>query len=108
MYTTTQVVDATPIHGMCGVLGVVAPACFATPKMYAQTYGVSGSRADRCAGIFYGGSGESLAASLIFLAALVAWVALLVSAVFRAETRLVAVGFRCAADPSAARTAAAW
>lgn len=43
-----DVVDATPIHGFCGLLGLVMASCFATQKNYREVYGVSVSPCFEC------------------------------------------------------------
>ena len=78
-----DVVDATPVHGACGLLGLIAAAFFATKSNYQQVYGVSDDTAERCAGLFYGGSGASLAASIVFALLVICWVFITCSAVFQ-------------------------
>jgi len=77
-----DVVDATAIHGFCGALGVLLAALFTTPENYLQVYGSSKGRADKCAGVFYGGDGTSLATALIFVLVVVAWTTLSVGFIF--------------------------
>jgi Amt family ammonium transporter len=66
-----DVVGAVPVHGFCGIWGVIAPGLFASSKQYANAY--YSSRADKCAGIFYGGDGSSLGANAVFILAVIAW-----------------------------------
>ncbi|CAM9173000.1 unnamed protein product, partial [Hapterophycus canaliculatus] len=67
-----DVVDAAPIHFFCGIWGVVAASLFATKDNYANVY--SAERADKCAGVFYGGDGSSLAVGVVFMLALTGWI----------------------------------
>ena len=67
-----DVVGSIPIHGFCGLWGVLAASLFATPNYYSQAY--YGDRADDCAGLFYGGNGGLLAANVQFILFLLAWV----------------------------------
>ena len=67
-----DVVGAVPVHGFCGLWGLIAPGLFSSVKMYGQGY--YGDRAEECAGLFYGGSGASLGAALVFALFLFAWV----------------------------------
>ena len=62
-----DVVGAVPVHGFCGIWGVVATGLFASEKQYANAY--YSSRAAKCAGVFYGGDGNMLAANLVFVLA---------------------------------------
>ncbi|CAN0197190.1 unnamed protein product, partial [Hapterophycus canaliculatus] len=68
-----DVVDAIPVHCFCGAWGVFAASLFATKDNceYAAAYY---DRADKCAGAFYGGSGNAVAANLVFILATIAWV----------------------------------
>ena len=45
-------------------------------------YDVSDAQAERCAGIFYGGNGVSLAASVVFALLIIVWVGCFCKAVF--------------------------
>ncbi|CAM9782708.1 unnamed protein product [Choristocarpus tenellus] len=67
-----DVVDASPVHLCCGAWGVLASGFFATSENYAQAY--YEDRASECAGVFYGGDGSSLAAAIVFILAILAWV----------------------------------
>ena len=67
-----DVVLAIPVHLCCGCFGVVMAGLFATKENYANAY--YSDRADDCAGIFYGGSGASLAAGIVFILSIIAWV----------------------------------
>ena len=66
-----DVVGAVPVHGFCGIWGVIASGLFATPNYYGQAY--YGSRQDKCAGLIYGG-GDMLIANLMFILFLFCWV----------------------------------
>jgi len=74
-----DVVGSVPVHGFCGIWGVIAAALFATPKYYGAAY--YADRAKDCAGILYGGDGGALAANLLFVLFLIAWVGSLTAAV---------------------------
>ncbi|CAM9483938.1 unnamed protein product [Pylaiella littoralis] len=67
-----DVVDASSVHGLCGLWGMISTGLFTTSEAYARAY--SESRADKCCGVFYGCEGNLLAANMIFVAAQVAWV----------------------------------
>jgi len=69
--TIDDVIDAIPVHGFCGLYGVIMAGFFATPHNYGMSY--YSARADECAGVFYGGSGAMLAANVVFLLANFAW-----------------------------------
>mmetsp|Transcript_7688 Transcript_7688/g.11607 ORF Transcript_7688/g.11607 Transcript_7688/m.11607 type:complete len:565 (+) Transcript_7688:25-1719(+) len=62
-----DVVDAFPVHGICGAFGVLATGFFATPFYYKLALSSEPGRADRCAGIFYGGTGGTLASGAAFI-----------------------------------------
>mmetsp|Transcript_4463 Transcript_4463/g.9310 ORF Transcript_4463/g.9310 Transcript_4463/m.9310 type:complete len:457 (-) Transcript_4463:390-1760(-) len=66
-----DVVGAVPVHGFCGIWGVLVPALFGSSTQYANAY--YSARADKCAGIFYGGDGSSLAANVVFLLFVIGW-----------------------------------
>ncbi|CAN0020123.1 unnamed protein product, partial [Sphacelaria rigidula] len=66
-----DVVDAIPVHFACGAWGVFAAALFATKENYVAAYY---DRADKCAGVFYGGDGAAVAAAVVFILAIIAWV----------------------------------
>ena len=66
-----DVVDAFPVHGCCGLWGVLAAPLFATEFYYAQSY--YSDRKDDCAGVFYGGDGGSLGAAICFVLTDIAW-----------------------------------
>lgn len=68
-----DIVGASPVHMFCGIWGVIAAGLFATPENYSNAY--YSARADKCAGIFYGGDGSTLAANFCFILALICWVA---------------------------------
>mmetsp|Transcript_75963 Transcript_75963/g.216751 ORF Transcript_75963/g.216751 Transcript_75963/m.216751 type:complete len:444 (-) Transcript_75963:428-1759(-) len=67
-----DVVLAIPVHLFCGCFGVIMAGLFATKENYANAY--YSDRADDCAGVFYGGNGCSLAAGVVFILSIIAWV----------------------------------
>ena len=67
-----DVVGSIPIHGFCGLWGVIAASLFATPHYYGQAY--YSDRSKKCAGLFYGGRGNLFLANLQFVLFLGAWV----------------------------------
>jgi Amt family ammonium transporter len=67
-----DVVGAVPVHGFCGMWGLIAPGFFSSVKMYGQGY--YSDRADECAGVFYGGNGAALGAACVFILFILAWV----------------------------------
>lgn len=75
-----DVVDSCPIHGFCGCFGVIAASFFSTRRNYAAAY--YSDRADKCAGVFYGGDGSSLAAAIVSIISIVAWALFWSSLVF--------------------------
>ncbi|CAB1096928.1 unnamed protein product [Ectocarpus sp. CCAP 1310/34] len=75
-----DVVNAAPVHLFGGMWGLVSAGLFSSKFAYAMAY--SEDRSDKCAGILYGGSGSSLAANIIFLMAVVAWVGFLTLLLF--------------------------
>lgn len=75
-----DVVGAVPVHGFCGFWGTVAVGLFASELQYANAY--YGDRAEKCAGVFYGGDGSSLAANFVFCLAVIAWVGTMAAVVF--------------------------
>jgi len=66
-----DVVNAIPVHGACGAFGCLMASCFATKNNYGDAY--YSSRAEKCAGVLYGGDGSSLMAAVVFILADVAW-----------------------------------
>jgi len=72
MLQIDDVVDAVAVHGVCGMWGVIAAACFATPYYYGMAY--YSDRKEDCAGIFYGGDGGSMIAALGCIGTIIAWV----------------------------------
>ncbi|CAM9777356.1 unnamed protein product [Ectocarpus fasciculatus] len=72
MLKIDDVVDAIPVHCFCGAWGVFAASLFATKDNYGMAY--YGDRADKCAGAFYGGSGNAIGANFVFILAVIAWV----------------------------------
>ncbi|CAM9166941.1 unnamed protein product [Chrysoparadoxa australica] len=67
-----DLVDATPVHFICGIWGVIAPGLFATQESYGASY--YSDRQGLCAGILYGGPGNQLAANVVLILAIIAWV----------------------------------
>mmetsp|Transcript_4091 Transcript_4091/g.6340 ORF Transcript_4091/g.6340 Transcript_4091/m.6340 type:complete len:402 (+) Transcript_4091:49-1254(+) len=66
-----------PVFFVNGAWGLLAAGLFTTKEYYRKfndaTYNDGSSRADHCAGLFYGGEGHQLAANFCFLFALLAW-----------------------------------
>jgi Amt family ammonium transporter len=77
-----DVVDAVPVHGVCGFYGVFMTGLFATKANYAAAY--YGARAEKCAGAFYGGDGSLLGANFVLLIAIIAWTSTCSNVVFGA------------------------
>ena len=75
-----DVVDAIPVHGVCGFYGVFMTGLFATKSNYAAAY--YADRAAKCAGVFYGGSGRMLGANLILLIMIILWTSMCSIVVF--------------------------
>jgi Amt family ammonium transporter len=75
-----DVVRAVPVHMVNGIWGVIAAGLFADPMYYGAAY--YAARADDCAGLFYGGSGASLGAGIVFIGAVMAWVGAWMGALF--------------------------
>ena len=77
-YKIDDVVNAFPVHGACGLWGVLAAGLFTTENNYRQAYASHYSngenRAQHCAGLFYGGSGSQLAANIVLALTILAWV----------------------------------
>ncbi|CAM9643274.1 unnamed protein product [Ascophyllum nodosum] len=67
-----DVVNAAPVHLFCGMWGLVAAGLFSSKFGYDSAY--EPDRSDLCAGLFYGGTGRSLGANLVFGLAILAWV----------------------------------
>lgn len=85
-----DVVNAVPVHGCCGCWGVIAAGLFATPHLYSMAY--YSSRADDCAGLFYGGNGSMFMANICFILVVLAWVGTTCTIMFMALK--VTVGVR--------------
>jgi len=75
-----DVVSAIPVHGFCGLFGTIMAAFFATKDNYGDAY--YSSRAEKCAGLLYGGDGSSLLCALVFILADICWTSALSIAVF--------------------------
>ena len=69
-----DVVNAIPVHGACGMFGCLMASVFATKENYSDAY--YSSRAEKCAGVLYGGDGSSLAAAAAFICADIVWTSL--------------------------------
>ena len=78
-----DVVDASPVHGACGAWGVLAASLFATEYYYKLAYYTDDARAEDCQGAFYGGDGSSVAAAVVFILFVVAWVGSTTMILFR-------------------------
>jgi len=66
-----DVVAAFPVHGACGVWGVIAAGLFSTPKYFKQAY--NPDLVDKCSGVFYGGDGNQFIANFLFILICVSW-----------------------------------
>lgn len=75
-----DVISAVPVHGVCGLWGLIATGLFATPNHYGTAY--SADRRFKCAGIFYGGDGNQLLANIIGGIVMMLWSAALSSLVY--------------------------
>ena len=75
-----DVVNAIPVHGFCGLFGTLMAAFFATKDNYGDAY--YSSRAEKCAGLLYGGDGTSLLCAVVFILADVCWTSTLSILVF--------------------------
>jgi len=60
--------SASPMHGICGIWGVLFPGFFATSEYVGQAY-VNGHY-----GAFMGGSGKLLACQIVGILVIAAWV----------------------------------
>ncbi|ETV74282.1 hypothetical protein H257_11208 [Aphanomyces astaci] len=80
-----DVVDAVPVHLLCGMWGVLAPGLLASSDGMQMAYG----RSDTC-GLFYtcAHSGRQFAAQLIVIVAIVAWVGVTCTVLFLGLFRL--------------------
>lgn len=67
-----DVVSAVPMHGACGLFGVLAVGLFAVPQYVNEIYPEKAGPARY--GAFYGGSGQLLACQVIEVLAILAWV----------------------------------
>ena len=65
-----DVVSAVPVHGFCGIWGVIAAGLFATEEYYSAAY--YSARAADCAGLFYGG-GAMLGANIMLVLFVIVW-----------------------------------
>jgi len=75
-----DVLQVFPVHGVGGALGLILTGVFATPHNYGQVYETG--RADKCAGVLFGGSGSQLAANGVAFVVILLWVSLTSAAVF--------------------------
>lgn len=64
-------VNAAPVHFFAGAWGLIVPALFARPANLREAYGGDRDRG----GLFYGGGARRLAAQLVALVCITAWVA---------------------------------
>jgi len=76
--------DAFPVHGACGMAGMVMTGLFAHPVYVERLYGKSATEGKAHGGLFYTGHGDLLAAQVVATLTLIVWAALLSSAVFQA------------------------
>lgn len=67
---------ASPMHGICGMWGVIVPGLFATTEYVGQAY-VNGKY-----GAFMGGGGHLLACQIIGILVIAAWTCVLTGALF--------------------------
>jgi len=63
--------DAFPVHGACGVLGLLASGFFSTPEFTQDVYKRNITTDDY--GVFYGGKGKQLACQIIAILVVGAW-----------------------------------
>jgi Amt family ammonium transporter len=70
--------EAFPMHGMCGVWGVLFVGFFATEGHVKQAYGLAEY------GVFYGGSGNLLACQITGVVVIIAWTCTLLGLFFGA------------------------
>jgi Amt family ammonium transporter len=66
-----DVVGAIPIHGFCGLYGTIMVGLFASDE-----------RSGDCAGLFYGGNGDTFMANLFFCCFVIGWVGVMTSLLF--------------------------
>eukprot|EP00903_Cladosiphon_okamuranus_P017514 g16129.t3 len=76
-----DVVQASAVHFMCGVWGLLSVGLLTTKEHYRDVYN-SGifsdpGREEECCGLLYGCGGKLLAANLIFMFAMAGWVAVM-------------------------------
>ncbi|EGB08101.1 putative ammonium transporter [Aureococcus anophagefferens] len=67
-----DVCNAVSVHFTNGAWGLLAASLFATPWYYDAAFATD--RGERCAGVFYGGTGSSLVSALVFAALNSLWV----------------------------------
>jgi len=68
---------AAPMHGGCGIFGVLFTGLMARQKFVTQVYGEG-----RDFGIFYGGSGKLLACQLLGVLCIIGWVVVNIGSIF--------------------------
>ena len=73
-YRIDDVVGSIPIHGICGIWGILSTALFTSPQYYSASY--YSERSYMCGGLFYSGNTNLLGASVIFILFLISWVGL--------------------------------
>eukprot|EP00238_Polyblepharides_amylifera_P011755 CAMPEP_0196585648 /NCGR_PEP_ID=MMETSP1081-20130531/51478_1 /TAXON_ID=36882 /ORGANISM="Pyramimonas amylifera, Strain CCMP720" /LENGTH=432 /DNA_ID=CAMNT_0041907263 /DNA_START=515 /DNA_END=1813 /DNA_ORIENTATION=+ len=71
---------AAPMHGACGIWGLVFTAFFAKKEYLEQAYGWTNAESY---GIFYGGDGRLLACQLVGVVAIAAWTCVLLGIFFK-------------------------
>ncbi|EGB12452.1 hypothetical protein AURANDRAFT_52202 [Aureococcus anophagefferens] len=94
-----DVVDAFPVHGACGMWGVIAASLFATEYYYKIAYYSDDDRASECAGVFYGGDGGALGSACLFVLFIIAWVGGTMTLLFTAMH--LTIGIRCSPEEEA-------
>jgi len=72
--------EACPMHGFCGALGVIFVGLMAKEEYVLQTYG----RASSPYGLFYGGGGNLLACQIVGVIVIVVWTCTLLGLFFMA------------------------
>jgi Amt family ammonium transporter len=74
-----DVVEASPVHLFCGIVGTLMVGLFAEPNAVELAYG---PQDESCCGLFYGCSGKLLAANTVFILSVIAWCVPLALVVF--------------------------
>ncbi|CAM9640531.1 unnamed protein product [Discosporangium mesarthrocarpum] len=72
-----DVVNASPVHFMCGMWGMIAASLFATKPYYTFVYSADifqdQERQDQCCGAFYGCGAKLLGANVVVIIAICLW-----------------------------------